>query len=66
MLAELLQTGPSVPAVLEAFMTRRYERCQLVVDNSFQLGEWEKAPSMPGANPVAVESATIRALAQPL
>jgi 2-polyprenyl-6-methoxyphenol hydroxylase-like FAD-dependent oxidoreductase len=37
----------------------------LVVDNSFQLGEWEKVPNMPGADPVAVEGATVRALAQP-
>jgi 2-polyprenyl-6-methoxyphenol hydroxylase-like FAD-dependent oxidoreductase len=64
-LAELLATGSSVPAVLDAFMTRRYERCRLVVENSFQLGEWEKAPNMPGANPIAVEQQTVRALVQP-
>ncbi len=64
-LAELLQARQSVSDALDAFMTRRYERCRLVVENSFQLGEWEKVPNMPGANPVAVEGATIRALAQP-
>jgi 2-polyprenyl-6-methoxyphenol hydroxylase-like FAD-dependent oxidoreductase len=64
-LAELLQTGQPLAAVLDGFMARRYERCRLVVDNSFQLGEWEKAPNMPGANPVAVEGATVKALAQP-
>jgi 2-polyprenyl-6-methoxyphenol hydroxylase-like FAD-dependent oxidoreductase len=64
-LAELIHTGSSIPAVLEAFMARRYERCRLVVENSFQLGEWEKVPNMPGANPVAVEGATVKALAQP-
>ena len=45
-------------------MARRYERCRLVVENSFQLGEWEKAPNTPGADPVGVESQTVRALAQ--
>jgi 2-polyprenyl-6-methoxyphenol hydroxylase-like FAD-dependent oxidoreductase len=64
-LAELLQGGLSTPAALEAFMARRYERCRLVVDNSLQLGEWEKVPNMPGADPVAVEGATIKAMAQP-
>ena len=32
---------------LEKFMTRRFERCRMVVDNSFQLGEWEKNPQRP-------------------
>ena len=64
-LAELLAAGQSAPAVLEAFMTRRYERCRLVVQNSFQLGEWEKTPNAPGADPIPVEQQTIRMLAQP-
>jgi 2-polyprenyl-6-methoxyphenol hydroxylase-like FAD-dependent oxidoreductase len=64
-LAALLAAGGTVPAVLEAFMARRYERCRLVVENSFQLGEWEKTPNAPGANPIPVEQQTIRALAQP-
>jgi 2-polyprenyl-6-methoxyphenol hydroxylase-like FAD-dependent oxidoreductase len=64
-LAELLEAGTSVPAVLEAFMTRRYERCRLVVQNSFQVGEFEKTPNAPGANPIPVEQETVRVLAQP-
>lgn len=64
-LAELLQTAQPLAAALDAFTARRYERCRLVVDNSLQLGEWEKVPNMPGANPVAVEGATVKALAQP-
>jgi len=64
-LAELLQTEPSPQRAFEAFMTRRFERCRLVVDNSLQLGEWEKAPTTPGADPVRVEGETVRALAQP-
>jgi 2-polyprenyl-6-methoxyphenol hydroxylase-like FAD-dependent oxidoreductase len=64
-LAEVLQSEPSPAAAMEAFMTRRFERCRMVVDNSFQLGEWEKAPNSPGANPVGVEGETIKTLAQP-
>lgn len=64
-LAELLQSEKTLVRALEAFMTRRFERCRMVVENSFQLGEWEKAPNTPGADPVGVEGQTIRALAQP-
>jgi 2-polyprenyl-6-methoxyphenol hydroxylase-like FAD-dependent oxidoreductase len=64
-LAELLQSEQPVPAVLDAFMARRYERCRLVVENSQQLGEWEKSPHIPRADPVGVERATVQALAQP-
>lgn len=64
-LAELLQRDHMLTDALNAFMARRFERCRLVVDNSFQLGEWEKAPNTPAADPIGVEGATIRALAQP-
>jgi 2-polyprenyl-6-methoxyphenol hydroxylase-like FAD-dependent oxidoreductase len=64
-LAAALQSEPSPAAALKAFMSRRFERCRMVVDNSFQLGEWEKSPNSPGANPVGVEAETIKTLAQP-
>jgi hypothetical protein len=64
-LAEVLQKEEAPATAMEAFMTRRFERCRMVVDNSFQLGEWEKAPNSPGANPVGVEGHTIKTLAQP-
>lgn len=64
-LAELLAGDQPLPAVLATFMTRRYERCRLVVQNSFQLGEFEKTPNAPGANPIPVEQETVRVLAQP-
>jgi 2-polyprenyl-6-methoxyphenol hydroxylase-like FAD-dependent oxidoreductase len=64
-LAELLATGEMLPTVLDAFMTRRYERCRLVVQNSFQIGEFEKTPNAPGANPIPVEQETVKVLAQP-
>ncbi|MDB5267046.1 MAG: monooxygenase [Hymenobacter sp.] len=41
-LAELLATGQPVPAVLEQFMNRRFERCKMVVDSSNTISEWEQ------------------------
>jgi 2-polyprenyl-6-methoxyphenol hydroxylase-like FAD-dependent oxidoreductase len=64
-LAELLGTSPSVGAAFAAFMQRRFERCRLVVDNSFMLGEWEKVPDMPGADPAGVLDRSLKALAAP-
>jgi 2-polyprenyl-6-methoxyphenol hydroxylase-like FAD-dependent oxidoreductase len=64
-LADLLQSAPSVPVALENFMQRRFERCRLVVENSFMLGEWEKVPDLPGADPAGVLDRSLRALAQP-
>jgi 2-polyprenyl-6-methoxyphenol hydroxylase-like FAD-dependent oxidoreductase len=64
-LADLLQSSQSVTQALQSFMTRRFERCRLVVDNSFMLGEWEKAPNLPGADPAGVLDRSLKALAQP-
>lgn len=61
-LAEILSTKAS----LDQFMARRYERCRIVVENSWQLGEWEKAPDMPGADPTALIQASMKALAAPI
>ena len=40
-LAEELDRGGALPAVLERFTERRFERCRLVVENSVQLGQIE-------------------------
>ena len=64
-LAELLQSKSTLAQALDAFMKRRFDRCRMVVENSFQLGEWEKSPNTAGADPVGVERQTIAALAQP-
>ena len=40
-LAEELARGPSVEKALERFVTRRYERCKIVIDGSSQIGRWE-------------------------
>jgi 2-polyprenyl-6-methoxyphenol hydroxylase-like FAD-dependent oxidoreductase len=64
-LAELLRSETSLPVVLETFAARRYARCRMVVENSFRLGEWEKNPGAPDADPVGVLDASLKALAQP-
>ena len=64
-LAELLTSAPLEQA-LERFMARRYERCRIVVENSVQLGEWEKTPDAPDANPTALIQASMKALAAPI
>jgi 2-polyprenyl-6-methoxyphenol hydroxylase-like FAD-dependent oxidoreductase len=40
-LAEELQRAPTVEGALRRVMTRRFERCRLVVENSIQLGRYE-------------------------
>jgi 2-polyprenyl-6-methoxyphenol hydroxylase-like FAD-dependent oxidoreductase len=65
-LAELLTSGLPVPQALERFMARRFERCRIVVENSWQLGEWEKTPDLPNADPTALISASMKALAAPI
>jgi hypothetical protein len=37
-----------------------------VVHNSWQLGEWEKTPSNPRADPTALITASMTALAAPI
>ena len=51
---------------LDDFTARRFERCRIVVENSRQLGEWEKTPELPGADPTTLISASMRALAAPI
>jgi len=65
-LAELLGSGRPIADVLEDFMTRRYERCRMTVENSRQLGEWEKDAAAPNADPVGLFDKSIRILAQPI
>jgi 2-polyprenyl-6-methoxyphenol hydroxylase-like FAD-dependent oxidoreductase len=65
-LAELVSRALDVPALLGAFMERRFERCRMVVENSRQLGEWEKNPDAPDADPVGLMNRSFAALAQPV
>jgi 2-polyprenyl-6-methoxyphenol hydroxylase-like FAD-dependent oxidoreductase len=50
-LCELLAAHP-VQEALERYTPRRHDRCRLVVENSVQLGEWERNPGAPDADPV--------------
>jgi 2-polyprenyl-6-methoxyphenol hydroxylase-like FAD-dependent oxidoreductase len=65
-LTELLQSDGPLPDVLETFMARRYERCRLVVESSYQLATWEKSPGMMGADPVGLLARANAALAAPI
>jgi len=65
-LVELLRSDVPLSEVLEKFMARRYERCRMVVDNSVQIGEWEKHPNTPGADPAGLLGKSMAALAQPI
>jgi 2-polyprenyl-6-methoxyphenol hydroxylase-like FAD-dependent oxidoreductase len=65
-LAEELAATSDLSAALSKFMTRRYDRCRLIVENSATLGEWEKRPDTPGADPVKLIAESYRALAQPI
>lgn len=64
-LAEMLGGAGDIADILDRFVARRFERCRLVVDNSYQLGEWEKNPGAAGADPAALQAASYAALAQP-
>lgn len=65
-LARLLAAGGPLGNVLEDFTQRRYERCRMIVENSEQLGEWEKSPGSPDDDTVAVVARSYQALAQPV
>ena len=65
-LSELLAEEAPVDELLARFMARRYERCRMVVDNSRRLGEWERRPADPDADPVGLTSSSLATLAQPI
>jgi 2-polyprenyl-6-methoxyphenol hydroxylase-like FAD-dependent oxidoreductase len=64
--ADLIRSGQPPEDMVERFMIRRYERCRMVVRNSWQLGEWEKTPDTPRADPTVLITASMRALAAPI
>lgn len=66
MLAMLLQSDQPLAAVLDNFMRRRFERCRMIVENSEQLGEWEKNPNAPDVDVVGTIDRSYKALAQPI
>jgi 2-polyprenyl-6-methoxyphenol hydroxylase-like FAD-dependent oxidoreductase len=64
-LAEELQSQPSLEQAFERFMARRYERCRLVVENSVKLGELEMNHASP-AEHAKLMSDTLATLRQPI
>jgi 2-polyprenyl-6-methoxyphenol hydroxylase-like FAD-dependent oxidoreductase len=65
-LAELLAADGALPALLDRFMTRRFDRCRLVVETAVKLGEMEKDKAIPIQSHFDVMSATFRKLAEPI
>jgi 2-polyprenyl-6-methoxyphenol hydroxylase-like FAD-dependent oxidoreductase len=61
-LGDVLSSHADLGGALAEFMTRRWERCRLVVENSLQLGEWEKHPDDPSADPAGLTDASLAAL----
>ncbi len=64
-LAEELASAAPLAQALERFMSRRYERCRLVVENSLQLVEWEKNPTAPDADFNGLTNESLLKLAEP-
>ena len=62
-LGDELSSHADLGDALDAFMERRWERCRLVVENSLQLGEWEKHPDDPQADPAGLMDASLAVLA---
>ena len=70
-LAEELQKEDSIESILNNYMTRRYDRCKMVIDASNTLAEWEQMewkgiPLPEGANMGALMGKTLAALAAPI
>ncbi len=63
-LARHLYSETPLEMALAAFMQARYERCRMVVENSEQLGEWEKRPGTADHLVAGLVAESYRALAQ--
>ena len=62
-LGDALSSHTDLGGAFAEFMERRWERCRLVVENSLQLGEWEKHPDDPQADPAGLMDASLAVLA---
>jgi naringenin degradation protein FdeE len=65
-LAEELAAGDAIGDALERFMERRWERCRMVVENSMQISEWERAPEGAGGDAAALTGQSMALLAEPI
>jgi 2-polyprenyl-6-methoxyphenol hydroxylase-like FAD-dependent oxidoreductase len=63
-LARHLRSKTPVETALAAFMQARYGRCRMVVENSEQLGEWEKRPGSADHLVAGLVADSYRTLAQ--
>lgn len=64
-LAEELVKDVPVTGALEAFTTRRYERCRAIVEGSERVGQWEQDHSLP-IDPDATRNAVVMAASAPI
>jgi hypothetical protein len=64
-LGDLLDQDSDPDSALLGFGEMRWERCRIVNENSLQLGEWEKHPTHPGAEPGRLIGESLAFLAQP-
>jgi 2-polyprenyl-6-methoxyphenol hydroxylase-like FAD-dependent oxidoreductase len=64
-LAEELAREVPVPAALEAFTARRYDRCRAIVEGSERVGQWEQDHSLP-IDPDATRNAVIMTASAPI
>jgi 2-polyprenyl-6-methoxyphenol hydroxylase-like FAD-dependent oxidoreductase len=64
-IGEELAKDRDVPAALERYWQRRYDRVMFVGGSSIQLGEWEQRPT-PDANPVALMQKVLQRVAEPI
>jgi 2-polyprenyl-6-methoxyphenol hydroxylase-like FAD-dependent oxidoreductase len=65
-LADELSSGGPVSAALERFMERRWDRCRMVVENSAQISDWERAPEGARGDAAALTGRSMAMLAQPI
>jgi 2-polyprenyl-6-methoxyphenol hydroxylase-like FAD-dependent oxidoreductase len=64
-LGQVLGAQADLASALAEFSERRWERCRMVVENSLLLGEWDKNPGDPQADPAALSNASFAAMAAP-
>jgi 2-polyprenyl-6-methoxyphenol hydroxylase-like FAD-dependent oxidoreductase len=64
-LGDLLGQADDLEPALKTFGEMRWERCRVVNENSLQLGEWEKQPGDPRADPGRLIGESMAFLAQP-
>ena len=65
MLAEELGKDVAVNAAIEAFTSRRYERCRAIVEGSEMVGKWEQDHSLP-SDPDATRHAVVMTASAPI